>query len=77
MNELLIKYSTFIRYWEKNGGHILNELGIHMKLVTLFQLRLNETYSKVSMNKKSVCCISFHSGLKEDAKIFLQVVVGQ
>jgi hypothetical protein len=53
-DQLLIRFSSFIRFWEKNDSvrsevlyNILIEFGVPMKLVRLIQMFLNEMYSKV------------------------------
>jgi hypothetical protein len=69
-DQLLIRFSAFVRYWRKNGStmrqyikkaydsvrrevlyNILIEFGVPMKLVRLIKMCLNETYSKVSIDK--------------------------
>ena len=47
--------------------NILIEIGIHMTLVRLIKMCLNETYSRVSVDKHMYDMLHIKSGMKPDA----------
>jgi hypothetical protein len=77
-DQLLIRFSAFFRYWRKNGStmrpnllfdeegsSILIEFGVLMKLVRLIKMCLNETYSKVRIDKHLSESFHIQNSLKQ------------
>jgi hypothetical protein len=85
IGQLVIIYSAFVKYLREKKGineavydsfhrvvlySILIEFGIHMKLVRLIKMCLNETYSTVWVGKHLSDMFPIKNALKQEALLF-------